>query len=439
MNRPATYSTWVAVALAASLSAALPARAQVLTVRDFLRGATDDAAVRAQRKADAADIGHMSSAGLPLVRDVEFKIRNEGFDFGRQRYTVEFSPKGLGESAAARGMGGALADKQAQSLHALRSRALRERYQLVIDWTAARVLGGLHAEFAELEKERIRVLELRSASDAFDIGDIFRGENSLTRHLERRDEARAVEAASMQRIRALMSSAGVTALDTADLPGVKDIEAWLVRTEGDTRAGDTSNVHLLDRAADVEAARAQYELSLAENRRYLSSVEFGFDQGTRRSELDDRAANKEYDLKRAYLIEVGFRIPWLGSGNATTLRRRVELRNREAEYRREQEELLEEVREERAKIRALLERHHAVTAREAELDVPGRIRRYGALREADPLVLLTLRQAKLENALRREETRFEILGGYLEVMDRSGEMAARPLRNLFSRQGEGIE
>lgn len=403
----------------------------LLPVPAFVSGADAGEAVRVQRAVPSLRGGN----GLPFVREAEVQVRNQGFDFGRQRYTLQLSPKGVGEGAAVRGLSDALNARDAGTLALLENRARVERYRLAVDLTAARVLGDLHARLAALENERIRVLERKSGSDEFDLGDILRSEASLTRHRERADEARVVGDLLLARARALSGDAGMSGFDTTGWIAPEGLEAWLARAETAGAATDTDNVHLRGARADLEAARAQHRLALAENRRYLSFVELGYDHGDRRAQLDDRAAGRDYDLDRAWLVEVGIRLPWISSGGGNILRRRAEVGNREAEYRRERADLDADAAAARAELRAQLARHRSIAAREAELDVPARLRRVGASGSADPLLILTLRQAQLENALRREEARFGALRAYLEAADLAGAVS-RPGGDRLLAGGE---
>jgi hypothetical protein len=179
-------------------------------------------------------------------------------------------------------------------------------------------------------------------------------------------------------------------------------------------------------------------LALSENRRFLSFVEFGYDVGTRYNEIEDRDRGREYDLDRAYILELGFRLPWLGSDRSAVVRRRAEQTNRQAELRRDGEEIMADLRKEISLLRALGARHSALLARDIELDIPSRLRRYTALGSADPLVILTLRQAQWENVLRREEVRFELLRRYVDAADLAGVLAQRPARNVLSESLEGF-
>src|SRR5690606_12306650 len=91
--------------IAALLPTATPvAAAGVLPVAAFLEGVETDSGLSAHRR----DLRAGGFAGTPYVRDLEFRIRNEAFDLGRQRYSVQLSPKGFGEEGASRRMLGAL-------------------------------------------------------------------------------------------------------------------------------------------------------------------------------------------------------------------------------------------------------------------------------------------------------------------------------------------
>jgi hypothetical protein len=414
-----------AIAALAALVAA-PRASDPYPVAKFLRAAVVDSA--------ATSPGGPGWAGIPYLRVAEIRVRNESFDLGRQRYTLQLSPKGLGEEGAARRLEAALTGRGVASREASRDASLRERHLLVVEITAARVLGDLYKELADVEEERIRVLERRNVTDAFDFGDILRAEGVAGRHRERCDEARAREALARDRARVLTGYAELAAFDTAGIIGVEGVEAWALTTT----SPDTASPSLRAARRDAEAADAQYRLAVAENRRFLSFIEFGYDYGTRRQEAADRADGKDYDLDKAYLVEVGFRLPWGGSGGTNVLRRRVEAEGRRAALRRETEEEAADLRSAVTAIRTLAARYRAVRMREAALDGPARLRRYVSLSSADPVVVLTLRQALLESTLRREEARFDMLREYIEAAAIAGEFSRRPARNMLSERMEPL-
>jgi hypothetical protein len=434
------FTLFPVLAAVPSLAVAIDAPAgktdSAASVSAFLSGAEKDEMLAAHRR--QLRVG--GYAGTPYVRDLEFKIRNEAFDVGRQRYTVQVSPKGLGEEGASRRALGTLSDRNEGTYESLRNRALKDRYGIVLDHVTGSSLAALYDGLAALEDERIRVLERQSVTDAFDLGDILRAEASQTRHRERAEEARAMAVQALARARALGGDSSMAGFDTTSLVSavsvlsrLDDLEALgaFHATDG---IPDSDNVHLRGARDDAATADAQYRLALSETRRFISFVEFGYDNGNRRNEIEDRDRGREYDLDRAYMVEVGFRLPWLGTDRSGVVRRLAERTNRQAELRRDREEIAADLREEIRTLRALGARYSALVARDFELDIPARLRRYAALGSADPLVILTLRQAQWENVLRREEVRFEILRRYIDAADLAGEVARRPARNLLSER-----
>lgn len=417
------------------------ASARHIPVTEFLQSVERDETLATHQRQLRAD----GFTGIPYIQDVEFQIRNEAFDVRRQRYTVQVSPKAPGEEGASRDLLKRLSDRNRGTFELLRNEALKSRYGIVLNAMEGSALARLYEGLAKLENERIRVLERQSVTDAFDLGDILRAEASLTRHRERAEEARALEAQALERARVALNGGAeapegreVSGFDTIGIVSVESVLRRLDALEAVVGAQDPDNVHLRGAHDDAATTDARYRLALAENRRFLRFVEFGYDHGRRLNELDDRDRGRPYDLDRAYLVEVGFRLPWIGGDRGEVVRRRAETLNRQAELQHDAVRVAADLREELRRIRALAARHAALEARVAELDIPARLERYTALGAADPLVILTLRQAQWENALRREEVRFEILRRYIDAADLAGALSRRPVRNLLSAQGEAL-
>ncbi|MEO7777202.1 MAG: hypothetical protein ABIY63_06700, partial [Fibrobacteria bacterium] len=79
---------------------AASASAGPVPIADYLATARKDALIQAREA--GGDYRYGTYAGLPFIRDVEVKVRNEGFALSRQRYTLQLSPRGWGEDRASR-------------------------------------------------------------------------------------------------------------------------------------------------------------------------------------------------------------------------------------------------------------------------------------------------------------------------------------------------
>ncbi len=85
---------------------ALLASAPVLAENDsaqvslgkYLASAKNDARLRSRRIGGEFEYGTWT--GLPWVRDLEVRVRNQAFDWVGQRYSLRIEPRGWGESRA---------------------------------------------------------------------------------------------------------------------------------------------------------------------------------------------------------------------------------------------------------------------------------------------------------------------------------------------------
>src|SRR5690606_14402107 len=129
--------------------------------------------------------------------------------------------------------------------------------------------------------------------------DILRAENALTRHREKADEARALTARALARVRELRGPEGRPEASGFDTSGLADVSVLVARLDELPGCVDTGNVHLRDARDDVDEGRAGSRLARADSRRFIRYVEFGYDHGTRRNELRERAEGDDADPDRA--------------------------------------------------------------------------------------------------------------------------------------------
>jgi hypothetical protein len=104
-------------------------------------------------------------SGLPFIRDAEFKVRNEGFALSRQRYTLQLSPKGLGEGRASRLYMEAQFGQREQRNKVLLNRALLNRYLLVIELLMRKSSAKLYEQIIVVSEDRIKVLNKQMAGE----------------------------------------------------------------------------------------------------------------------------------------------------------------------------------------------------------------------------------------------------------------------------------
>ena len=71
------------------------ARAGGLSIQKTLLASLNDANVK-EIEDDAGSLKKGSYDGIPMIEDMELRLRNEAFDINRLRYTLRIQPRGFG-------------------------------------------------------------------------------------------------------------------------------------------------------------------------------------------------------------------------------------------------------------------------------------------------------------------------------------------------------
>jgi hypothetical protein len=403
----------------------------------YLASARADAALQA-RDGDRA-LEFTNWPGLPFLRDMEFRLRNDALDPSNLRYTIRLDPLGYGEWSAARRANHAEVARSRLRDRLLLNRALAERYLLAVDYRMALELRGLNADLLEVLRDRITVLDKRKATTEFDLAGLIEAESELTKvrsqDLETRRDLAVLEQRAALHLSGGAPDPGFVGLDTA---GWVDVETVIAEVEKDVPAVDTGHVYLEYLKQGLALAEGRYAMEKAAGNRYLSFVGVSYDVGQRLDEMRRRDDGKDYDLARAYILEAGFRLPFLTEGNAEINRRRAQLRDEKEDYRQRRSELEQSMRKDVKDIGVLVEQYRYLKARENEVDAQASLKKYQQMAGADPLSLLAIKAAELRNRIKIEEAKYAILRNWIRVLDASGRLSREPLRNWLAADGSGV-
>jgi hypothetical protein len=420
-----------AALLAGLLSVAAPeTRAENVSLGAYLLTARQDALLRARTSDRELDVG--TYPGLPLIRDVEFKVRNEAFDPLLMRYTLRLEPRGLGEGRASRAYNETQLRHSRQRDRLLHHRALLERYLMAIELMENRAYRRLNAELIAVLEDRIKVLERLKSTEDFDLGDLVEAEADLTKlksqDLELGRDIGQVE----QRVASQLgrtTGPGDPALPDFDTTGMISVEEIIGEVERNPPVLDTQHVYLEYLKLSLDLAENRYRLEKAESRRYLTSLSFSYDVGERLDELERRDDRKDYDLAKAYILEAGFSLPFLSGGSQDLNRRKEDYLSEKEDYYERRREFEEILRKDLHDIQSLVGQYRYLKARETEVDAQASLKKYMQLSGIDPLLLLSIKEGHLKNRLKLEEARYGILLNWIKVLDASGVLSREPLRN----------
>ncbi len=406
---------------------------QAVAIKKVLATAQTEHSVSMQK--DQAGMMKSAYSGLPLIRDLEFRVRNDEFIDEYVRYNLRITPKGFGEDRALRKLFKAEKQLVDQEVQLRIHNALMLRYAAIIEFLANQRMNQLYTEMILVLEDRIKVLEKNKFATDFDLQNIIDAENNLTKVKDQNIQSAKDQMNYMWQIRQFLSDTGFIGFDTA---GLVQVETISERVKTASIGTDTDNVYLNNYRLKFLVSEGKYNAEKAQDRRYLSLLSFTYDYGAFIDENGKRLRGRPYDQNAQYSLEFGFRLPFLSAdGRDVALRRSQFLADR-TEYDLAKQELVYKTERDIKDVGALITHYRYLLARQNEVNAEGSLQKYLKMSGVDPLMLLSIKEGLVQNGLRIEKTRFDILRNYLQVLDETGQLSRMPLVNYLSASKEAV-
>jgi hypothetical protein len=425
-----TRATTLTMALAIGMTTAF-LHAQPVTMAAYLQTAKEDGVLKA-RRADG-ELAFSAYGGLPWLKDMEFRVRNDALNPDYMRYTLKLEPRGFGEGRAADRYNEAEVKHSRQRDRLLLNRALMERYMVAVECLMRKAIHEVDLEMFAVLEDRIKVLVKSKDGLDFDLADLIEAEDDLTKirsqDLEILKELDVLEQQAALHTTGGASDSGFAGFDTVGFVAVDDI---IAEVEQGGFALDTAHVYLEYLKQGLTVAENRYKMEKAGGRQYLSSLSFSYDVGERLDEVGRRDEGKDYDLRRAYILEAGFRLPFLTTGNQELNRRKAQLLSEKEDYRQSRKELEDVMRKDIKDIHSLVVQYRYLRARETQVDAQASLKKYLQMSGVDPLALLSIKAGYLKNRIKVEEVKYGIIRNWIKVLDASGRLSQEPLRNWLA-------
>lgn len=375
--------------------------------------------------------------GIPLINDLELRLRNEAFDINRLRYTLRLQPSGIGETWAANRYNKLFTRNYDKKLQLGKNKALRNRYQEILDQMEYREVENHYKELIVVYEDMIAVMEKKKfAVEGFDLNDLIDNEDQNTKLHNQLFEFKRQYFSSQHNISSSLHKQEIGEIDTA---GFVEVDSVIALIERNGYAFDTNNVYLEYFRLQEQLARARYELEKAENRQYVSFLGFSYDNGDMLDEIVRRDDNKTYNFNNSYAVEFGFKIPDLTMARQDLARRRADYLKEQEDYEEVKLELIDQMKKDKADLLSFIAQYRFLKNRENEVDATSSLKKYLQMSGVDPLVLLSIKESILKNHVELSKLKYRILRNYVQVLDVAGELSKRPLRNFLSKNQEVIE
>lgn len=405
--------------------------AQTAPVSTFILKALKQGDLKDQKKIISYLEG--SSGNMPVVDDIEARIRNRAFEFDRQRYTLRVEPRGLGETRASKNYYNATVKRQKQKKDVMEHEFLTDRYTFIIELLNRQAMYRLHKKLITIYEDRINVLQNQAEGMKCDLSEIIKAEDKLTElKFENIEQDRRIKKMENNVAKELKDD-GLTTFDTS---GFIDVESIGRNIDTATFTIDKSNVYLKYDQLDFKREKTRYNLETAEGRRFLSFLEFSYDHGSLVDEVDRKSEGKDYDFNRAYLMEVGIRIPYINVDRHDMHRRKMNYLKAKEDCKDLERKLKGRLKKDVEDIKLLVSQYGFLKARRDDVKAESSLKKYLEMDGVDPLILLSIRESIIENDIELEKIKFDIFRNYIRLLDTSGKISDKPLVNYLSMSRE---
>jgi hypothetical protein len=398
-----------------------------VSIDSFLATAYRDSSVISQKRQIDGLSGRYD--GLPFVDNIEFRFQNRAWNIQQQRYTLRLEPRGIGETGAGRHYTNSQSVRNEQNMELLVNTALTDRYANVLDLMEQKAADCLNSELMLVYEDRIKVLESKKYDPNFDLTILIETEQELSKLHSQNFEKQSSIKLLQREATMFLGDSTFTEFDTSGFVSIDSVISFVERTQF---VLDTNNVYLKRYRREFELDKARFDLDKAENRRYISYTEFSYDNGDMRDEIDRKNTGKYYDMKNAYAVEIGVSIPDVTLSRYDMTRRKAAFLSSQAEYEGLKRSLQKKMERDVEDIRSFIGQYRYLLARENEVDAEASLKKYMEINGADPLVLLSIKEGLLKNAIKLMEVRFGILRNYINVLDVTGLLSKKPLVNYLS-------
>jgi hypothetical protein len=402
--------------------------------KNLLISARNDPVVSSQDNKNAAVTKTFN--GIPGIENIEFRVRNTGFDQNNFRYSLRLQPRGVLETRAAGSYNSSLITTKRMKRNLLLNIAINNRYITFIDLLEWKTLLELYHELITLYDDRIKVLEESAYSEKFELEKLVKAEDDRSDEKVFSLEIEKNISVLEQRVAYYLGDSSFTSFDTS---GLVSIETIIRRIETGTFSLDTNNAYLDFYRTEIDLARKRFDLEKAETRRYLDLISFNYDNGEMYDELMRKYDLKDYNLKKSFSIELGFRIPNLTLAAHELNSRRADLLKESEKYEKVKDELSEKVRKDLADLRQLIAQYRYLKERSSQVDVEASLKKFVQIDGIDPLVVLEIKEDILKNRISSTSIKYGIMRNYIYVIDNAGLLSQTPIRNYLSENMEIVE
>lgn len=416
------YLVLFSALIRASLSYAGTGVSEVLSMTEFIKTAKEDHAVKNQK--EVVDYLDGAPESTPYLNRVELRTETDEFDADKQKYGVRFYPKGWDETKYSRMLSETAKASSRTEYDASFHAALKERYGLILEYLETVDLIALKEKLAVVCEDRINVLKKRSAGSlSFDISDLVEAEEMLIRLRLELVGLENKKSGTVHQISLAADSKTEVDFRKEPLVSIETVKLAVA----DARSADYSaNINLKDRKNRVDLSMNKYNLEQAKSMDYISFFELSYDHGN--------SGNPD----KAYSMELGIKLPFINPDQDEITRKKVSYMKERLSFEEEKRAFSEKMASLARSVDRLISQYEIIEQNHKQGNARESLDSFLKIGGADPLNILRIKETLLKNGIHLVQTEYEIRNKFVELLDLSGKLSEKPLRNFLSEKQEAF-
>lgn len=393
-----------------------------LGINSFLATAQKDCGLRSHR--ELVDYLENAPDSTPYLDKVEFRTETKDFDIDKQEYALRFYLKGWGETQFGETISERALEASRIEHEAYFHRALKQRYELTLQYLETASLLRLQNELLTLYEDRINVLKKqRTSSLSFDVNALISAEDGYT---DFRLEVTKLENQMKSVKHKINLAAGSETTILFNEEQIISVEKVAQMIRDLPPEPEVDNIYLRQSRSRMELAEDRCNLEKAKDRDYLSFIQVSYD------------TNESAPLEEAFCVQLGFRLPFMLLDREEVNRNRTSYLKEKLKHEEGKRAALEKAISLCRSLESLISQYHILANRGKSADAEVSLRTYMKTAGIDPLDLLELRESILKTDIRINEISYQIRYQFVELMDIVDKLSEKPLKNYISANMEEI-
>ncbi|MGE0087165.1 MAG: hypothetical protein AB7S75_22400 [Desulfococcaceae bacterium] len=368
-----------------------------------------------------------TSGNRSLMDEVQFRVTVDEFEQDQQEFAIRFKTRGWNQVRDEKKFNDAVLQSHHTQYDMLLHQALKNRCITVIDWLYHSEMTGLYEDLIRLYEDRLNMLKKSAGMSATDparlSSDLMDTENDLLRLQMEESELKNRLHFINDEIRRNTGAETSISLNTEKIISMENIG----RTARDIASAPADeNAAVRNARMESDLANARCDLEKSENSAWSTFIETAYD------------LSEKEDADKAFSIEFGISLP-IGAVNRPEMKaRKTDSIKAKAEY-----EMLHQQRKQSipalADELAHLIHHYDLLRQKKESGSNQSLYKLWQKTEgADPLLLLRLRESMIKGDITAKKLIWMIHGKYIELLDISGKLSEKSLRDHLSDEKEHI-